>query len=62
MESMRVAADSYVFEAENKSSVTELQNLILKSTALKRGAEEKQSALDGLLEKKSMKKKKKEEL
>ena len=59
---MRVAADGYVFEAENKQNVTELQNLILKSTVLKIGSEEKQSALDGLLEKKKMLLKKMEEL
>ena len=50
---MRVAVDSYVFEVENKLNVTELLNLISGSTTLKRGAEEKQSALDGLLEKKT---------
>ena len=49
---MRVAADSHVFEVENKSNVTKLQNLISRSTVLKRGAEEKKSALDGLLDKK----------
>ena len=49
-----------MFEVENKSSVTELWNLISKSTALKRGAEEKQSALDELSEKKKMLLKKKE--
>ena len=59
IESMRVAADGYASEAENKSNVTELRNLISKSTALKRGAEEKQSALDGLSEKKKMLLKKK---
>ena len=38
---MRVAADGYVFDAENKLNGTELQNLILKSTALKGCTEEK---------------------
>ena len=41
---MRVVADGYVFEAESKSNVTDLGNL-WKSTALRRGAEEKQSTL-----------------
>ena len=59
---MRVAVDSYVFGVENKLNVTELLNLISGSTTLKRGAEEKQSALDGLLEKKKILLKKKEEL
>ena len=54
---MRVAVDSYVFEVENKLNVTELLNLISGLIA-----EEKQSALDGLLEKKKILLKKKEEL
>lgn len=59
---MRVAADSYVFEAEKKSNATDLWNLISKSTALNIGAKETQSALDRLLENKKMLLKNQEEL
>ena len=50
IESMKETGDGHVFEAENKSNITELRNLISKSTVLKRNAEEKQSVHDGLSE------------
>ena len=59
---MQEVADNYVLDAENKSDVRELKNLISKSNALKRGPEEKQTALDGLIAKKKMLLRKKEEL
>ena len=61
-ESMRVAADGYVFEAENKSDVTELQNSILKSTALKEGEKRNNQHLMSYWKRKKMSLKEKEEL
>ena len=51
-----------MFEADNILNVTELRNLISKSASLKRESEEKESALDGILDKKKLSVKKKEEL
>ena len=52
IKAMKQSADEYLFEAENKETVTELKNLISKSTALKRAAEEKESKLTELITKK----------
>ena len=52
IKAMKQSADEYLFEAENKENVTELKNLISKSTALKRAAEEKESKLTELITKK----------
>ena len=45
---MKAAADDYVFQTEKELNVAELRSLVLKSNVLKRGAEEKQSALCGI--------------
>jgi hypothetical protein len=62
IKSMRATADDYVFQAEIESDLGEMKNFVAKASALKRGAEEKQSVLDELVEKKRMLMKKKDEL
>ena len=47
--SLETSADEYAFEAEEKSTITEINNLISKSSALTRAATEKQNLLDSFV-------------
>ena len=46
--SLKTSADEYTFQAEEKSTIAEIKNLISKSNVLKRAVTEKQNLLDSL--------------
>ena len=60
--SMKMTADEYAIKAEQAQNFKETKNLISKCNALKRGASEKQTHLDGLLIKKQALIKSKDEM
>ena len=60
--SLKTSAGEYAFEAEEKSTIAEINELISKSNALKRAATEKQSLLDSFVKKKYLLIEKKDEL
>ena len=49
-----MSADEYAFEAEEKSTIAEIKDLISKSNALKRAASEKQNLLDSFVKKRHL--------
>ena len=49
-----MSADEYAFEAEEKSTIAEIKDLISKSNALKRAASEKQNLLDSFVKKRRL--------
>ena len=62
IEELKVTSDKYTFDAEKRKDVAEIKSDIAKSNTLKRAASDKQAELDGILVKKKMLIKKKEEL
>ena len=62
IEELKVTLYKYSFDAEKRNDVAEIKSDIAKSNALKRAASDKQAELDGILVKKKMLIKKKEEL
>ena len=60
--SLKTSADEYAFEAEEKPTIAEINDLISKSNALKHAATEKQSLLDSFVKKKRLLIGKKDEL
>ena len=60
--SLKTSANEYAFEAEEKSTIAEIKDLISKSNALKRAATEKQNLLDSFVKKKRLLIEKKDEL
>ena len=51
---LKTSADEYVFQAEEKSTISEIKGLISKSNALKCAAIEKQTLLDPCIKKRKM--------
>ena len=51
---VRMSADEYAFEAEEKSTIAEIKDLISKSNALKHAASEKQNLLDSFVKKRRL--------
>ena len=49
-----MSGDEYAFEAEEKSTIAEIKDLISKSNALKRAASEKQNFLDSFVKKRRL--------
>ena len=49
-----MSADEYAFEAEEKSTIAEIKDLISKSNALKHAASEKQNLLDSFVKKRRL--------
>ena len=47
-------AEKFLFEAEEKTKLSDIKSVISKSIALKRAAQEKQDSLDQLLVRKKM--------
>ena len=60
--SLKTSTDEYAFEAEEKPTIAEINDLISKSNALKHAATEKQSLLDSFVKKKRLLIGKKDEL
>ena len=52
--SRKTSTEEYAFEAEEKSTIAEVKDLISKSNALKRVATEKQNLLDSFVKKKGL--------
>ena len=52
--SCKTSTEEYAFEAEEKSTIAEVKDLISKSNALKRVATEKQNLLDSFVKKKGL--------
>ena len=61
-ETVKTSANEYAFEAEEKSTIEEIKNLICKSNALKHAATEKQNLLDNFVKKRRLLIEKKDEL
>ena len=49
--SLKTSSDEYAFEAEDKSAIAEIKNLISKSNTLKRDSTKKQNLLDSFVKK-----------
>ena len=49
-----MSGDEYAFEAEEKSTIAEIKDLISKSNALKHAASEKQNLLDSFVKKRRL--------
>ena len=62
IKSLNTFANEYAFEAEEKSTIAEIKNLISKSNALKRAATEKQNLPDSFVKKRHLLIEKKDEL
>ena len=60
--SLKTSTDEHAFEAEEKSTVAEIKNLLFKSNALKRAATEKQNLVDSFVKKRCLLIEKKDEL
>ena len=53
-ETVKTSANEYAFEAEEKSTIAEIKNLICKSNALKHAATENQNLLDNFVKKRRL--------
>ena len=61
-ETVKTSANEYAFEAEEKSTIAEIKNLICKSNALKHATTENQNLLDNFVKKRRLLIEKKDEL
>ena len=59
---LKTSADEYAFEADEKSTIAKIKDLISKSNALKRAVKEKQNLLDSFVKKRRLFIEKKDEL